>query len=60
MSERLLLNVAEAAVTAGVGSTKIRAEIKSGRLPARKLGKLILLSIDDLRAWIDGLPRVAA
>jgi excisionase family DNA binding protein len=60
MSERLLLNVAEAAVTAGVGTTKIRSEIKAGRLPARQLGKLILLSIDDLRTWIDGLPRVAA
>jgi excisionase family DNA binding protein len=60
MSERLLLNVATAAATAGVGSTMIRKEIKCGRLPARKLGKLILLSIDDLHAWIDAMPRVAA
>jgi excisionase family DNA binding protein len=60
MSERLLLNVNEAAATAGVGSTMIRKEIKNGRLPARQMGKLILVTIDDLRAWIDAMPRVAA
>ena len=60
MSERLLLNVPDAAALANVGQTKIRAEIKSGRLQARKAGKLFLITPEDLRTWIAELPRVAA
>ncbi len=60
MSNRMLLGVAEAAEAAGCGPTKIREEIKNGRLPARKLGKLVMIAIEDLRAYVDNLPRVAA
>jgi hypothetical protein len=60
MSECLMLNVVDAATKARVGQTKIRQEIKAGRLVARKAGKLFLITIEDLRSWIDNLPRVAA
>jgi excisionase family DNA binding protein len=56
----MLLGVVEAAEVANVGSAKIREEIKAGRLAARRLGKRILVTVEDLRLWIDELPRVAA
>jgi excisionase family DNA binding protein len=60
MSNRMLLGVVEAAEVANVGPAKIREEIKAGRLAARRLGKRVLLTVEDLRKWIDELPRVAA
>lgn len=60
MSNRVSLTVTEAAEAAGVGPTKIRQEIKSGRLTARRAGKLLLIAIDDLRAWLDSLPTAIA
>ena len=57
MSERVSLNVIAAAEAANVRPTKIRQEIKSGRLIARRAGKLLLISIDDLRTWVNNLPR---
>jgi excisionase family DNA binding protein len=60
MSEVLSLNVVDAAVEAGVGQTKIRSEIKSGRLVAHRAGKLVLITRKDLTAWLEALPRVEA
>jgi excisionase family DNA binding protein len=60
MSEPLALNVIDAATKARVGQTKIRAEIKSGRLQARRAGKLFLITPEDLSAWLHSLPKVAA
>jgi excisionase family DNA binding protein len=57
MSNRLSYNINGAAEVANVGPTKIRQEIKAGRLVARRAGKLLLISIDDLRAWLNSLPR---
>jgi excisionase family DNA binding protein len=59
MPERLAHNVHDAAQIAHVGPTKIRAEIKAGRLAARKAGKLILIMSEDLQAWLEALPRVS-
>jgi Helix-turn-helix domain len=59
MSNRLALNVVESAEIANVGPAKIRSEIKSGRLVARRAGKLILITPEDLRAWLDNLPSAA-
>jgi excisionase family DNA binding protein len=55
---RLLHDVEEAAELANVGTAKVREEISAGRLPARKLGKRILVTLADLQVWIDALPRV--
>jgi excisionase family DNA binding protein len=60
MSNRLLHDVDEAAEMSHVGPAKIREEIAAGRLAARKLGKRVLVTVEDLRAWIDAMPRVAA
>lgn len=60
MSNRVSLTVTEAADAAGVGHTKIRQEIASGRLTAKRAGKLLLIAIEDLRMWLDNLPRAAA
>jgi excisionase family DNA binding protein len=60
MSNRVSLTVNAAAEAADVGPTKIRQEIKSGRLVAHRAGKLLLILIDDLRRWLDSLPRYDA
>jgi excisionase family DNA binding protein len=60
MNNRLLFDVPEAAEVSNVGPAKIREEIKSGRLAARRLGKRVLITVEDLRIWIDNLPRIAA
>jgi excisionase family DNA binding protein len=60
MSTLIALNVPEAATAANVGPTKIRQEIKAGRLRARKAGKLLLIAVDDLKSWLDALPPVKA
>jgi excisionase family DNA binding protein len=60
MNNRMLLDVPEAAEASNVGPAKIREEIAAGRLAARRLGKRVLITVEDLRMWIDNLPRVAA
>jgi excisionase family DNA binding protein len=60
MSNRVSMSVVEAAEAAGVGTTLVRAEIAAGRLIARRMGKRVLIAVEDLRAYIDNLPRVAA
>jgi excisionase family DNA binding protein len=42
----------------GVGRTTTYEEIKSGRLPARKIGKRTLISVDDAEEWLRCLPLV--
>jgi excisionase family DNA binding protein len=50
----------EAARLAGCGRTFIFAEIRSGRLRARKLGRLTKILHADLCAWLESLPARAA
>jgi excisionase family DNA binding protein len=57
---KLLFDVPEAAEFSNLGQGQVRKEIKSGRLQARKVGKRILMTLDDLKAWAEALPRVAA
>jgi excisionase family DNA binding protein len=53
----MFFDVSEAARVAHVGESKIRAEIKNGKLLARRFGKKILVEPADLQAWRDALPR---
>jgi excisionase family DNA binding protein len=49
-------SIPEAARAASIGTTKLRLEIRAGRLRARKLGKRSLVTADDLEAWAMALP----
>ena len=42
----------------GIGRTRTYAELKSGRLRARKAGKRTLITGDDAEAWLRNLPTV--
>jgi len=41
-----------------MGATKAYEEIKAGRLVARKVGRRTIILDEDLKAWLDALPRV--
>jgi excisionase family DNA binding protein len=57
---RISYSVREAAKAAGIGLTKLREEIRSSRLVARKLGRRTLINAEDLNAWAANLPRVVS
>ena len=44
---------------AGIGRTKLYAEIAAGRIEARKYGKRTLITVASLQAWFNALPRWA-
>ena len=56
MTEKIAFSPDEAAFRAGVGRTLIFAEIKNGRLVARKAGARTLITIDALTSWLESLP----
>jgi hypothetical protein len=41
---------------AGIGRTAAYAEIKAGRLPAKKFGKRTFIIINDAERWLAALP----
>ncbi|WP_299809638.1 DNA-binding protein [uncultured Roseibium sp.] len=41
-----------------LGPTKAYEEINAGRLIARKVGKKTVILEQDLKAWLDALPRM--
>lgn len=45
--------------TVNIGETKARAEIKSGRLSAKRIGKKILITRLARREWLNNLPSAA-
>jgi excisionase family DNA binding protein len=55
---RVSFSVPEAAKMTGFGQTTIYAEIKAGQLRARKLGARTFITIEDLRAWLEGKPAI--
>ncbi len=60
MSDRISLSVIEAAEAAGIGATLLREEIAAGRLVARRVGRRVLIAVDDLQRWIQDAPRAMA
>ena len=56
--QQLGMSPEEAARVAGLGRTLIFAAIKDGKLAARKCGRRTLVFADDLRSYLDALPRV--
>lgn len=52
-SEKLLLSLPEAAIYTGLAERLLRGAIKSGELPARKIGRALRVRPQDLKHWID-------
>lgn len=55
---KLVYRVSELAAFLGWHEDTIRAEIKAGRLVARKLRSVTVVTETDLHAWLDRLPVV--
>ncbi len=53
----LALNIKQAVDTSGLTRTHLYEAMKHGALPARKAGRRTIIMADDLRAYLDSLPR---
>jgi hypothetical protein len=51
-------SIPEAARAASIGITKLRNEIRAGRLTCRKLGKRSIITANDLEKWAAALPDI--
>jgi excisionase family DNA binding protein len=56
--DTIILTINEACAHSRTGRTALYAAIKSGRLAARKRGRRTMILANDLRAWIEALPKV--
>ena len=55
---RRAYTIPEACAITGIGRDGIYAAIRAGHLVARKFGRRSLVTDDDLRQFLAGLPRV--
>jgi hypothetical protein len=51
-------SIPEAARAASIGTSKLRGEIRAGRLIARKIGKRTVITAQDLEEWAAALPNI--
>jgi excisionase family DNA binding protein len=58
--DRLAYPIDEFAEAVGIGRSKLYAEIRAGRLKAKKLGSRTLIMATDGDAYLDSLPDMAA
>jgi excisionase family DNA binding protein len=58
MSTPIAYTVKEACAVSRTGKTTLYGAIRRRDLVARKLGKKTLILEDDLRRWIEQLPRI--
>lgn len=56
--QKLAYGINEACIEANIGRDKIYAAIKEDLLVARKFGRRTLILDDDLRAFLQSLPRL--
>jgi hypothetical protein len=54
---KLALSIKDTSEATGLGPTKLWAEIREGRLRARKVGRRTVILPEDLRAWLESLPQ---
>jgi excisionase family DNA binding protein len=54
----LSISVRDAAASTSLSEYEIRNAINSGHLEARRLGRRIVILTDDLKAWLEALPKV--
>lgn len=53
---KLAVTIAEATSVSGVGKTKLYQEIRAGKIRTRKAGRLTLILVEDLEAYLRALP----
>jgi excisionase family DNA binding protein len=58
--ERVAYTISEVCESAGTSRTAVYDAIKRGELVARKRGRRTLVLVDDLKKWVDGLPKLSA
>lgn len=56
ITEKLAYSVEAAAKASHVGRTLIYAELKSGRLRAKKIGRRTIITAEALAEWLNALP----
>jgi len=59
-ADRLAYQVDDLAEALGIGRTKLYAEIRDGKLKAKKLGSRTLIAATEAQAYLDALPDMAA
>lgn len=52
MMEKLALRPAEAAAALGVSRRTVQDWLSRGVLPCKRLGRVVLIPVDELRAWL--------
>jgi hypothetical protein len=55
-----VLSVNDFCQWAGIGRTAFYAELKAGRLAARKFGRRTIIPISEAEKWLDSLPVVGS
>jgi len=58
MTQPIALKISEACAAARIGRTSLYEAIKRGELRALKRGKSTLILQDDLRRYLENLPKV--
>ena len=58
LKDRLSLSPEEASALTGIGLTSIRQAVASHALAARKHGRRTIILPDDLKAWLEALPKI--
>jgi hypothetical protein len=54
--QKLMARLRDAAASVGVSEAALRSEIRLGRLEARRMGRAVLIPVDELRRWSNDLP----
>ena len=52
------MSIEDLVAASGLGRTSIYAQIREGRLVARKCGKRTIILSSDAEAWLKNLPRL--
>jgi len=56
---QLLVRLRDAAQAVGLSESKVRTEIRLGRLEARRSGRAVLIPVAELARWAESLPPAA-
>ncbi len=58
--ETIILTISEACHHSRTGRTALYAAIKSGQLIARKRGSRTMILANDLKQWVESLPKMGS